>query len=283
MTIHLSSRYARADAGPPRDHGGRLPRRRRDRQRRRRAACCRPRRDGVRADAGPAREGDGLRRLLLREPRGSVACHANLVVPRDRRTATPASSSWSRPSTRRCRARTRSAPRPCCSRPAWSRCASPRRCCGWRRPGGVVEVRAACRDGRCESVEFTNVPCFADRLDAPLEVDGPGHDHRRRRLRRHVVRDRRRGRAGLRDRAGRGPRAVAGRRADPRGRARAAALRPPREPRDRRRQHRPDRRAVAGRRRRSAETRSWSRPGGSTARPPAPGSRRGWRCCTPAG
>ncbi len=41
-------------------------------------------------------------------------------------------------------------------------------------PGGVVEVRAACRDGRCESVEFSNVPCFADRLDAPLEVDGLG-------------------------------------------------------------------------------------------------------------
>ena len=41
-------------------------------------------------------------------------------------------------------------------------------------PAGVVEVRAACRDGRCESVEFTNVPCFADRLDAPLEVDGLG-------------------------------------------------------------------------------------------------------------
>ena len=29
-------------------------------------------------------EGDGLRRLLLREPRGSVACHANLVVPATR-------------------------------------------------------------------------------------------------------------------------------------------------------------------------------------------------------
>ena len=45
-------------------------------------------------------------------------------------------------------------------------------------PAGVVEVRAACRDGRCESVEFTNVPCFADRIAAPLEVDGLGHAHR---------------------------------------------------------------------------------------------------------
>ena len=31
-----------------------------------------------------ARESDGLRRLLLREPRGSVACHANLIVPATR-------------------------------------------------------------------------------------------------------------------------------------------------------------------------------------------------------
>ena len=38
----------------------------------------------------------------------------------------------------------------------------------------MIEARAACRDGRCESVEFTNVPCFADRLDAELEVDGLG-------------------------------------------------------------------------------------------------------------
>jgi proline racemase len=41
-------------------------------------------------------------------------------------------------------------------------------------PGGVVEARAACRAGRCESVEFTNVPCFVERLDAPLEVEGLG-------------------------------------------------------------------------------------------------------------
>jgi trans-L-3-hydroxyproline dehydratase len=38
----------------------------------------------------------------------------------------------------------------------------------------VVEARAACRGGRCESVEFTNVPCFADQLDAALEVEDLG-------------------------------------------------------------------------------------------------------------
>jgi proline racemase len=34
----------------------------------------------------------------------------------------------------------------------------------------VVEVRCACRGGRVESVELTNVPAFATHLDATLEV-----------------------------------------------------------------------------------------------------------------
>jgi proline racemase len=41
-------------------------------------------------------------------------------------------------------------------------------------PAGIVEVRARCADGRCESVELTNVPCFVERLDAELEVEGLG-------------------------------------------------------------------------------------------------------------
>ena len=169
--------------------------------------------------------------------------------PRRGRTATPASSSWSRPSIRPCPARTRSARRPSCSRRACSRCASPRRSCGSRRRAASSRPGRRCRDGRCESVEFTNVACFADRLDAPLEVEGLGT----------IAVDVAYGgmwyaiadaaRARLRDRAGRGARPLARRRADPRGGARAAAVRPSREPRDRRRQHRPDRRALAGRRR----------------------------------
>ena len=35
-------------------------------------------------------------------------------------------------------------------------------------------MTARCRDGSCESVELTNVPCFADRIDAALEVEGLG-------------------------------------------------------------------------------------------------------------
>jgi hypothetical protein len=38
----------------------------------------------------------------------------------------------------------------------------------------IVEARAACRHGKCESVEFTNVPCFVGELDAQVEVEGLG-------------------------------------------------------------------------------------------------------------
>lgn len=39
---------------------------------------------------------------------------------------------------------------------------------------GLVHVRANCKDGKATSVQITNVPSFASRLDAPLEVTGLG-------------------------------------------------------------------------------------------------------------
>jgi proline racemase len=41
-------------------------------------------------------------------------------------------------------------------------------------PGGVIEVRAQCRDGKCVSITFRNAPAFAERLDAAIEVEGFG-------------------------------------------------------------------------------------------------------------
>lgn len=41
-------------------------------------------------------------------------------------------------------------------------------------PAGVIEVRATCRDGKVERVEFDNVPAFVAHLDVPLEVPGFG-------------------------------------------------------------------------------------------------------------
>jgi proline racemase len=119
-------------------------------------------------------ESDWLRRLLLREPRGSVAVHANLVVPPTRPdcdagfiimepTEYPAMSGSNTICTTTVLLET-----------GMVEMQEPETIVRLEAPGGVVEARAACRNGRCESVEFTNVPCFADRLDAPLEVDGLG-------------------------------------------------------------------------------------------------------------
>ncbi|UDL93858.1 proline racemase family protein [Lichenihabitans sp. PAMC28606] len=41
-------------------------------------------------------------------------------------------------------------------------------------PGGVVEIVAHCRDGKAERITVTNVPSFAAKLDAVIEVPGIG-------------------------------------------------------------------------------------------------------------
>ncbi|HXR11102.1 MAG TPA: proline racemase family protein [Gaiellaceae bacterium] len=120
------------------------------------------------------RADDSLRRLLLREPRGSVAVHANLVVPSLRPecdagfiimepTEYPAMSG----SNTICVATV-------LLETGMVEMREPETTLRLEAPAGVVEVTARCSGGRCESVELTNVPCFADRLDAQLEVAGVG-------------------------------------------------------------------------------------------------------------
>jgi proline racemase len=41
-------------------------------------------------------------------------------------------------------------------------------------PAGLIEVVATCRDGKAERISVRNVPSFADRLDAALDVEGIG-------------------------------------------------------------------------------------------------------------
>src|SRR4029077_17754883 len=117
---------------------------------------------------------DSLRRLLLREPRGSVAVHANLIVPSRRDdcaagyiimepTEYPAMSG----SNTICVATV-------LLETGMVEMREPETTLRLEAPAGVVEVTAMCRDGRCESVELANVPCFADQLDSSLEVDGLG-------------------------------------------------------------------------------------------------------------
>jgi len=120
------------------------------------------------------RADDSLRRLLLREPRGSVAVHANLIVPSQRPdcdagfiimepTEYPAMSG----SNTICVATV-------LLETGMVEMQEPQTTLRLEAPAGVVEVAARCRDGRCESVELTNVACLADRLDAALEVEGLG-------------------------------------------------------------------------------------------------------------
>jgi proline racemase len=120
------------------------------------------------------RADDSLRRLLLREPRGSVAVHANLIVASKHPgcdagfiimepTEYPAMSG----SNTICVATV-------LLETGMVEMQEPETTLRLEAPAGVVEVTARCHDGRCESVELTNVPCFADRLDASLEVEGLG-------------------------------------------------------------------------------------------------------------
>src|SRR3954453_8901080 len=117
---------------------------------------------------------DSLRRLLLREPRGSVAAHANLIVPSLREdcaagyvimepTEYPVMSGSNTICTATVLLET-----------GMVEMHEPETLLRLEAPGGVVEGGARCRDGLCESVELTNVPSFAARLSAPLEVEGLG-------------------------------------------------------------------------------------------------------------
>ncbi len=124
------------------------------------------------------RADDSLRKLLLHEPRGSVAVHANLVVPSQRDDCDAGfiiMEPTEYPAMSRGRAH-RSASRPCCSlETGMVEMREPETTLRLEAPAGrVVQVTARCADGKCESVELTNVPAFADRLDAALEVEGLG-------------------------------------------------------------------------------------------------------------
>src|SRR3989442_3808454 len=120
------------------------------------------------------RADDSLRRFLLREPRGSVATHANLIVPATRAdcaygyvimepTEYPAMSG----SNTICVATV-------LLETGMVELREPETVVRLEAPAGVVEARCACRGGRVESVELTNVPSFTAQLDAPLEVDELG-------------------------------------------------------------------------------------------------------------
>ncbi len=120
------------------------------------------------------RDHDHIRRLLICEPRGSVARHVNLIVPARtpgchagviimEPTEYPPMSGSNTMCVATVLLETGMVPM-----------TEPVTVLRLDMPGGVVELTAECRDGKCVSVEIANVACFVDRIDAPLEVEGHG-------------------------------------------------------------------------------------------------------------
>jgi len=120
------------------------------------------------------RADDSIRKLLLHEPRGSVAVHSNIVLPSRRAdcafgyvimepTEYPAMSG----SNTICVATV-------LLETGMVEMREPVTTFRLEAPGGPIDITAGCRAGKVAWVELENVPCFADELDAQLEVESLG-------------------------------------------------------------------------------------------------------------
>ena len=115
-----------------------------------------------------------LRRFVLNEPRGGVFRHVNLLVPpKDPRAQmgfiimepedTPPMSGSNSICVATVLLDTGIIPM-----------VEPETRLVLEAPGGTVEITALCRNGKAERITVRNVPSFADRLDAMIEVKGIG-------------------------------------------------------------------------------------------------------------
>jgi trans-L-3-hydroxyproline dehydratase len=117
---------------------------------------------------------EGLRRFVLNEPRGGVFRHVNLLVPPKNPAAqmgfiimepedTPPMSG----SNAICVATV-------LLDTGIVEMVEPETRLVLEAPGGLIEISAFCRNGKAERITVRNVPSFADRLDAVIEVAGVG-------------------------------------------------------------------------------------------------------------
>lgn len=115
-------------------------------------------------------QGDDLRKFLLQEPRGSVTQCVNVVLPPCHPEADAGfvimESEFYVPM---------SGSNTICTVTALLETGmlpmtEPYTDLTLEAPGGLVRVRAECRDGKCVSVRFSNVPCFVFGLDQFVEV-----------------------------------------------------------------------------------------------------------------
>ena len=115
-----------------------------------------------------------LRNFMLNEPRGGVFRHVNLLVPPKNPAAqmgwiimepsdTPPMSGSNSICVATVLLETGIIPM---TEPVTKMVLEP--------PGGLIEVTAACKDGKAERISVRNVPSFAAKLDSHLEVAGLG-------------------------------------------------------------------------------------------------------------
>jgi len=120
------------------------------------------------------RDSDHIRRVLIQEPRGSVARHINLLVPAARPDCAagaivmePTEYPPMSGSNTMCIATV-------LLETGMVEMVEPETTFALDMPGGKVDIIAECRAGKCVSVTIRNVPSFALSLDCPLEVEGHG-------------------------------------------------------------------------------------------------------------
>ena len=120
------------------------------------------------------KHGDQLRQMLLHEPRGKVIACANLVQPSAHPEAQagyiimesasyPPMSGTNTISTVTALLETGMIPM-----------TEPVTMVTLEAPGGLIRVKADCRNGKCERVTFDNVPCFVFGMGLPVDVPGIG-------------------------------------------------------------------------------------------------------------
>lgn len=117
-----------------------------------------------------ARDHDHIRRMLICEPRGSVARHVNLIVPA-KRTDCQAGAIIMEPTEYPPMSGSNTM---CIATVLLETGLVPMQEPVTRlrldMPAGPVDVVAECRDGKCCSVTLRNVPSFALALDVPLDL-----------------------------------------------------------------------------------------------------------------
>ncbi|CUH46869.1 trans-3-hydroxy-L-proline dehydratase [Ruegeria atlantica] len=115
-----------------------------------------------------------LRNFLLNEPRGGVFRHVNLLVPPKHPDADAAFIIMEPEDTPPMSGSNSICVATVLLDSGIISMQEPETILTLEAPGGLVRVRAECRDGKAERIHVQNLPSFAGKLSVPLEVPGLG-------------------------------------------------------------------------------------------------------------